>query len=119
MARGKELCVDLRKGNVNVNENYEGYKALFKQFLVPVSTVQSLVKKYRQSQMIESCKERGRKQKLTLRDSRKVVLEVNLNPRITRNPISNSLSTLGIEISKLTLHRTLKKKGFTGCRQRN
>lgn len=118
MAKGKELSMDLRTRIVDAHKNGKGYKAISKQFLVPVSTVQSIVKKYREFQMVENREGRGRKQKLSPRDVRKVVREVNLNPRSTFKAILNNLSTSGIEISKSTLQRTMRKEGFRGCRPR-
>ena len=68
-----------------------GYKTIPKRFLIPVSTVQKIITKYKQIQMVQ--KNYG---KVNTTDPKETLPEVNLNPKShTRNP--------GIDISQLTL----------------
>ena len=69
----KELSADLRTRIVDAHKNWKRYKATIKQFLVPVSTFLTIVKKYREFQTVDNPERRGRKQKLSLRNVRKIV----------------------------------------------
>ena len=66
--------------------------------------------------MVENRRGRERTQKLSPRDVRIMVEEVDLNPRIIYRAILNNLNASSIEISQSTVQRTFRKKGFTGCR---
>lgn len=118
MAKKKELSEDLRSRIVNAHKDGKGYKAIGKQFQVPVATVQSIITKFKKFHTVENLKGRGRKPKMTSRLSRKVVRQVSNNPRITTKAILKNLSDSGTTISRQTLQRTLHNEGLRGCRPR-
>ena len=111
MAWGEELSADLRTRIVGAHNNWKRYKAIFKHFLVPVSTFLTIEKKYSEFKTVDNPERRGRKQKLSSRNVRKIVWD-QFQPKF-----------------EVTLHSHLLKfssqhyrghwgKSFTGCRQR-
>ena len=73
MAKTKELSEDLRMSIVNAYKDGKGYKALSKLFSKPVSTVQSIIKKYKKKfNTVKNIGKRGRKPKVSPRLARKV-----------------------------------------------
>ena len=54
MVKKKELSTDLKNKIVNSNKEGMGYKPLLKKFDVPVSTVQSIIKKYKSYQTVKN-----------------------------------------------------------------
>ena len=48
MAKKKEVSEDLRLCIVNAHKEGKGYKAISKQFRVPVATIQSIIRKYKE-----------------------------------------------------------------------
>ena len=95
---------DLRTRIVVAHKNWKRYKVVSKQFLVPVSTFLTIVKKYRKFQTAENPERRGRKQKLSSRNVWKILWD-QIQPKFEDN-ITFSL----IKIFKSTLQRTMRKK---------
>ena len=54
MVKKKELSTDLRNKIMNSNKERMGYKSLLKKFDVPVSTIQSIIKKYKSYQTVKN-----------------------------------------------------------------
>ena len=67
MAKTKELSEDLRMSIVNAYKDGKGYKALSKLFSKPVSTVQSIIKKF--NTVEKNIGKRGRKLKVSVSSS--------------------------------------------------
>ena len=114
MAKKKELSVDLRSRIVAVHKKGKGCKAISKQFLVPVATVQSIIKKYKKFHTVGNLVGRGWKSKVSPHLARKVLQEASNNPRITTKAILKNLSESGTQISRQTLQRVLHKGGLHG-----
>ena len=113
MAKKKEVSEDLRLCIVNAHKEGKGYKAISKQFRVPVATIQSIIRKYKEFHTVKKNIEgRGRKSKVSPRLARKVWREANNNPRITIKALLNNLGESGTKISRQTLQRTLHKGGL-------
>ena len=118
MVKTKELSDDLRMSIVNAHKDGKGYKAISKLFRVPVSTVQSIVQKYKKFSTVKNIGKRGRKSKMSPRLARKVCREALCNPRTTIKALQNNLGEMGTKVSAQTISRTLHKEGLHGCRPR-
>ena len=69
MAKKKELSADLRLPIETANK---GEKAMSKQFIVPVATVNSIMKRYKKSSTISNIEGRGQKSKVSPHMAKKV-----------------------------------------------
>jgi len=118
MGKKKELSTDLRMRIVNAHKQGKGYKAISKKFDVPVSTIQSVIKKFKNFRVVTNLRGRGRKSLVSPRFARKIIREVSNNPRLTTKEILNDISQSGTKISRQTLQRTLNKAGLHGRRPR-
>lgn len=118
MAKIKEHSFEVRQKIVNAHKQGSGYKSISKRFEVPVSTVRNIIKKYGVFKTIQNLTGRGRKKKLSPRTVRKVIREVEKDPKTTCKKVVQQLSDHGIEISVSTLRRTLKSHGIHGYRPR-
>jgi transposase len=118
MAKTKELSEDLRMRIVNAHKNGKGYKTISKQFLVPVATIQSIIRKYKKVKTVKNLVGRGRKPKVSPKLARKIVREASNNPRTTTKVIRNNLRESGIDVSRQTVQRALNKAGLHGRRPR-
>ncbi len=54
MAKKKELSEDLRLRIATAHHEGKGYKAFYKQFIVPIATVQSNIKKYKKFHTVKT-----------------------------------------------------------------
>lgn len=118
MGKTKEMSEDLRLRIVMAHNEGKGYKAIAKQFNVPVSTAQSIIKKHNMFGTVKNRKGRGRKSKVSDKLARKLVREASNNPRVTTKAILTNLKESGTTISRQTLQRVLHKAGLHGCRPR-
>ena len=118
MAKKKELSEDLRSRIVDAHKQGKGYKKISKQFQVPVATVQSIIKKYKDFHTVKNLKGRGWKPKVRQRTARKLVRQATANPRVTSKALLDALSKSGTNISRQTLQRILHKEGLRGCKPR-
>ena len=85
MAKKKELSKDQRSLIVNAHKNGMGYKSISKKFDIPVSTIQSIIRKLKSYQTVENLIGRRRKQKLSARCTRNIVRLVEKTLRTTTN----------------------------------
>ena len=61
---------------------------------------------------------RGRKRIHYPRNERKIVRQLNQKPRITAGEIVDEQSTSGVNVSRHTVGRVLKRAGLKACRPR-
>lgn len=118
MVKTKELSVDLRQKIINFHKSKHSYGDISKRLGIPRSTVQYVIKKFKQFGTVESLPGRGRKPKLSPRTVRKLVRDVDINPRIVVKDIAQDLETQGISVSPRTIQRCLNKNGLHGRRPR-
>ena len=103
MAKKKELSEDLRQRLVHAHSEGKGYKAISKQYDVPVATVQSIINKQR---------------KVSTKLARKICREVNNNPRTTTKALVENLDKAGMKVSRSTVERVLHRGSLHGRRPR-
>ncbi|KAI3361613.1 hypothetical protein L3Q82_013752, partial [Scortum barcoo] len=118
MPKTNEHSEDLRTRIIDAQKEGKGYKKNAKQFKVPVSTVQSIVKKYKEFNTVKTLQGRGRKATVSTRLARKIQRQVRVNPRITTKALLAELSSTGVTISRQTVQRTLHQGGLHGRRPR-
>ena len=118
MARGRELSVDLITWIIDAHKNGERNEVLFRQFLVPVSTVQSMYSEEMQrvSDGQKPWKMGEKTKTFAKRRKKRLCKRSILAPRITSKAILKILCISGIEIFKSPLRRTLRKEVFAGCK---
>ncbi|KAI4897774.1 hypothetical protein NFI96_010319 [Prochilodus magdalenae] len=76
----KELSEDLRSKIVRKHGQSQGYKSISKDLNVPVSTVRSVIKKFKAHGTVTNLPRCGRKRKIDERFQRKIVRMVNKEP---------------------------------------
>lgn len=118
MVKTKEHSNDVRKKIIDFYEIGLSYGEISKRLDISRSTVQSIIKKFKQVQTTENLPGRGRKAKISTRTARKLCREVNLNPRTNINDLTKNLDEQGITVCTRTVQRCLNKNGLKGCRPR-
>ena len=118
MVKTKEHSEDLRKRVIAIHSKGEGYDKISKRLNLPKSTVRAIVKKFKSQGHVMNLHGRGRKRLLSARAERKIVRRVNQNPRMTAAEIVNEQSSSGVNVSRHTVGRVLKRAGLKACRPR-
>ena len=118
MPKQKEISLDLRKRIVDAYKAGEGYKKLSKRFNVSKNGVRSIAKKFEATKMLVNKTGRGRKRKISKKLERKLVRNVNKNPRVTAATLVSDAAKSGITVSKKTVTRALHRNGLHAHRPR-
>ena len=112
MGKAKELSTDLREKVVELYKTGKGYKKISKELLMPVSTVQTVINKWKIRGSVKTKPPSGRPTKISATTARKIVRDAKKNPQITSAEIQDSLKTSGVAVSRCTIRRHLKKNGL-------
>ena len=118
MGKSKELSEDLRQKMIYCHKAGEGYKKISKHLSIPISTIVSIIKKYKTHGTVTTLPRSGRKKVLSPRTSRRIVRKVNNNPRLTAKDIQSELAASGTGVSISTIGRVLHGEGLNGRRPR-
>ena len=118
MAKGKQLSSDLKSRIVAKHQAGNSYGNISEQLHVAKSTVQSVINKYKSLGSTANLPRSGRPRKITTRMARKIVRQVQNDPRVTRNDIKEQLSEEGVHVSINTVSNVLHDANFVGRRPR-
>ena len=92
----------------------EGYKKISKALIIPLSTVKSIIKKWKMHHTTQTLPRSGRPPKLSSWASRKLVRDVTLKPTMTLRDLQSSVSEMGVSVHTSTISRSLHKAGLYG-----
>lgn len=112
MPKVKEHSLQLRNGIAEGYEAGKGYRKLSKQFHVPISTVQSIIKKWKHQGSVSNKPRTGAPKKITPRACSKLVRIVKKNPRTTRKELVEEMSSIGVSVTRQTVTNALKNEGL-------
>ena len=110
----KEMSEDLRSKIVRKHGQSQGYKSISKDLNVPVSTLHSVIKKFKAHGTVANLPRCGRKRKIDERFQRKIVRMVDKEPRLTSKQVHAVLQSEGTTVSTRTIRRRLNEKGLYG-----
>ena len=113
----KELSEDLRSKIVRKHGQSQGYKSISKDLNVPVSTVRSVIKKFKAHGTVANLPRCGRKIKIDERCQLKIVRMVDKEPRLTSKQVQAALQSEGTTMSTRTtrtIRRRLNENGLYG-----
>ena len=93
MGKSKELSTDLREKVVELYKTGKGYKKISKELLMPVSSVQTVIIKWKIRGCVKTKSRSGRPTRISATTARKIVRDAKKNPQITSSEIQDSLKT--------------------------
>lgn len=114
MEKAKELSKDLRIRIIKRYKAGNGYKKIAKAFGVPVSTVQTLINKWKSTGSVKPKPRTGRPKKLSDTAVRKIIRETHKNPQTTSSDLQATLQEAGVQVSTSTIRRHLNRGGLHG-----
>lgn len=118
MPKSKEISLDLRQKIVDLHHQGEGYTAISKRFMVSRTAVRCIIAKYKETKSVKNKPGRGRKRKISKTLERKIIRDVNKNPRTSAKTIVAELASSGLDVSRKTVVRALHRGGLKGHRPR-
>ena len=118
MGKAKEYSEDFRKCIVKHHKSGKTLGAISRLLDVPRSSVQTIVRKYRNLGTTKTLPRSGRKTKLTVNDERLLVRKVRCNPKTTKKHLCQELEASGTKVSLSTVQRVLHRNGLRGCKAR-
>ena len=89
-----------------------GYKKISKTLNIPLSTVKSIIKKWKEYGTTTNLPRECRSPKLTDQARRALIREATKRPKITQKELQSSTAEIGVSIHRTTLSRTLHRAGL-------
>ena len=104
MAKRKELSSDIKTRIIDKHKAGNSYNKISEQLHVPKSTIQSVIKKYKEFGSPANMPRAGRPRKISHRMPRKIVRMATINPQVTRRSMQKQLSDVCLNTVSNTLH---------------
>ncbi|KAG2469549.1 TC1A transposase, partial [Polypterus senegalus] len=113
--KSKELSVDeLRDRIVSRHKPGEGYRKISAALKVPMSTVASIIRKWKKFETTRTLPRAGRPSKLSDRGRRALVREVTKNPMVTLSELQRSSVERGEPSRRTTISAAIHQSGLYG-----
>ncbi|KAG2465757.1 TCB1 transposase, partial [Polypterus senegalus] len=110
----KELSVDLRDRIVSRHKSREGYRNISAALKVPMSTVASIIRKWKKFETTRTLPRAGWPSKLSNRGRRALVREVTKNPMVTLSELQRSSVERGEPSRRTTISAAIHQSGLYG-----
>ncbi|KAG2465714.1 TCB2 transposase, partial [Polypterus senegalus] len=112
--KSKELSVDLRDRIVSRHKSGEGYRKISAALKVPMSTVASIIHKWKKFETTRTLPRAGWPSKLSDRGRRALVREVTKNPMVTLSELPRSSVERGEPSRRTTISAAIHQSGLFG-----
>ncbi|KAG2458309.1 TC1A transposase, partial [Polypterus senegalus] len=112
--KSKELSVDLRDRIVSSHKSGEGYRKISAALKVPMSTVASIIRKWKKFKKTRTLPRAGRPSKLSNWGRRALVREVTRNPMVTLSELQRSSVERGEPSRRTTISAAIHQSGLYG-----
>ncbi|MBN3280925.1 TCB1 transposase, partial [Polyodon spathula] len=107
----KELSKQVRDKVIEKHRSGEGYKNISKSLNISVSTVYSIIKKWKGHCTTQTLHRSGRPSKLSSQ-RRKLVRDATVRPTTTLKELQSSMADMGENVQQSTISRTLHKSSL-------
>ncbi|CDQ80246.1 unnamed protein product [Oncorhynchus mykiss] len=111
MGKSKEISQDLRK-KIDLHKSGSSLGAISKCLKVPRSSVQTIVRKYKNHGTTQPSYRSGRRRVLSPRDERTLVRKVKINPRTTAKYLVKMLEETGGGLQAEEHHPNREARGW-------
>ncbi|KAG2461487.1 TCB1 transposase, partial [Polypterus senegalus] len=112
--KSKELPVDLRDRIVSRHKSGEGYRKISAALKVPMSTVASIIRKWKKFETTRTLPRAGRPSKLRDRGRRALFREVTKNPMVSLSELQRSSVERGEPSRRTTISAAIHQSGLYG-----
>ena len=112
--KNKNLSNEVRHQVVEKNRSGEGYKKISKSLIIPLSTVKSIIKRWKIYHTTQTLPRSGRPYKLISRASRKLVRDVTVIPTMTWKDLQVSMFKMGVSVHQSTISCSFHKLASIG-----
>ncbi|KAF2348584.1 Transposase Tc1-like [Trinorchestia longiramus] len=115
MGKNKDISQDLRERIVELQNESLGYRTIYAQLCVLIASVGTIKPKWKCRNTTLSKPRISRARKINDRAARKLVQIVAQRPQTPREELKDYLKASGIEASKHTISRALRREGLRSC----
>ena len=110
----KEHSTEVRDKVIQMHRLGKGYKIISKCLDIPVSTVGSIIRKWKLHHTTQALPRKGRPSKLSAQTRRRLVREATERPTITLKELQSSVAGSGVMVHQSTISRALHNTGLYG-----
>ncbi len=118
MAKTKELSKDVRDKIVDLHKAGMGYKTIAKQLGEKVTTVGTIICKWKKHKITVNLPRSGAPCKISPRGVSMIMRMVRNQPRTTRQDLVNDLKAAGTIVTERTIGNILRREGLKSCSTR-
>ncbi len=115
MAKTKELSKDVRDKIVDLHKAGMGYKTIAKQLGEKVTTVGTIIRKWKKHKITVNLPRSGLHARSHPRGVSMIMRTVRNQPRTTCKDLVNDLKAAGTIVTKKTIGNTLRREGLKSC----
>ncbi|XP_053157540.1 zinc finger protein 397-like [Hemicordylus capensis] len=115
MPKTKELSKDVRDKVVDLHKAGLGYKTIAKQLGEKVTTVGTIIRKWKKHKITVNLPRSGAPCKISPHGVAMIMRTVTKQPRTTRGELVNDLRAAGTIVTKKTIGNTLRREGLKSC----
>ncbi|KAF2345014.1 Transposase Tc1-like [Trinorchestia longiramus] len=112
MSKNKDINQDLRERIVELHNEGLGHRKISAQLCVPIASVGTIIRTWKCRNTTFSKPRTGCPRMINDRAARKLVQTVVQRPQTTREELKDDLKASGIEASKHTISRALRREGL-------
>ncbi|KAG2469811.1 TCB1 transposase, partial [Polypterus senegalus] len=112
--KSKELSVDLRDRIVSRHKSGEGYRKISAALKIPMSTVASIIRKWKKFETTRTFPRAGQSSKLSDWGRRALVREVTKNPMVTLSELQRSSVEIKEPSRRTTISAAIHQSGLYG-----
>lgn len=115
MSSRKEYSIDFRQRVVSKHSSGYGYKRIASMLEMPVSSVQSIIAKWKMTNSVSTLPRSGRPRKTCTRTDRLVVRKVMTNRRLSASDLANDLKdSHTADVTPQTIRNRIHDAGLAG-----
>uniref|UniRef100_A0AAY5KG33 Transposase Tc1-like domain-containing protein n=1 Tax=Esox lucius TaxID=8010 RepID=A0AAY5KG33_ESOLU len=114
MGSRKEQPKDLPNKVMELCKYGKVYKKISKALQMPVSTVQSLIKKWKTQGSLDPKPRSGRPRNISAKTARRIVRDTKENPQVTSGEIQAALEKDSVVVSRSTIRQYLNRNELLG-----
>lgn len=114
MGHSIELSADLKMKLVDAYKAGKGYKKIAKHFGFSISTIRSVIQKWKVRGTVEVKPRSGRPKKISDNTANLLITKATQNPHMTAKDLQEGLADTGVVVHRSTVQRCLNKQGLYG-----
>ena len=115
MGKTRELSKNIRDKIVDLHKAGMGYKKISKQLVEKLTTVGTIIRKWKKHEVTANLPRSGAPHKISPRGKSMMMKKVRDQPSTRQDELGNDLKAVGTTVTKRTIRNTPHREGLKSC----